>query len=199
VPHILPDLQASWFYEQARDRIHATFDRLEALAIARPAKPRFIYAHVMAPHPPIVFKADGSPAVGFGCFPERCGLWDEVRGVDNRGLVVGEIEYLNSLVLGTVSEIIKNNQRPAVIVVFSDHGYRADLDDRNEMLRNLFVSYTPGHEGIFPQDVGLVNVVPRIVNAYLPTTMPLATRESYVIDLRDIPTKGYFPLVPWQP
>jgi hypothetical protein len=199
VPHILPDVQASWFYQQARDRIHATFDRLAALAAERPAKPRFVYAHVMAPHPPIVFKADGSPANGYGCFPETCGLWDEDYTTDDRQPVVGEIQYLNSLVLDTVARIIKTNARPAVIIVFSDHGYRADLDDRNEMLRNLFLSYTPGQRGIFPQDVGLVNVVPRIVNAYLPTTMPLATRESYVIDLRDIPTKGYFPLVPWQP
>jgi hypothetical protein len=199
VPHILPNLQAGWFYQQARDRIHATFDRLEALATERPAKPRFIYAHVMAPHPPIVFKADGSPANGYGCFPETCGLWDEDYRTDDRQPVVGQIQYLNSLVLGTVAKIIETSERPPVIVVFSDHGYRADLDNRDEMLRNLFLSYTPGHPGIFPQDVGLVNVVPRIVNAYLPTTMPLATRESYVIDLRNIPTKGYFPLVPWQP
>jgi hypothetical protein len=199
VPHILPDMQALWFYQQARDRIHATFARLEQLASERPAKPRFVYAHVMAPHAPIVFKADGSPVEGSGCFPETCGLWDEVRGVDNHQLVVGEIEYLNSVVLETVAQVIKTNQRPPVIVVFSDHGYRADLDDRNEMLRNLFLSYTPGRPGIFPQDVGLVNVVPRIVNAYLPTTIPLATRESYVVELRDIATKGYFPLVPWVP
>jgi hypothetical protein len=199
VPHILPDAQAAWFYQQARDRIHATFDRLEALAAERPARPRFIYAHVMAPHPPIVFRADGSPQNGFGCFPEHCGLWDEVRGSHDQGLVVSEIQYLNSVVLGSVAHVIQTNQRPAVIVVFSDHGYRADLDDRDEMLHNLFLSYTPGHPGVFPQDVGLVNVVPRIVNAYLPKSLPLATRESYVVELRNIPTSGYFPLVPWAP
>ena len=67
LPHVLPDLQRSWFHEQQRERIHATFDQLASLATESAAEPRLIFAHVMAPHPPMVFEADGSDRDGWGC------------------------------------------------------------------------------------------------------------------------------------
>jgi hypothetical protein len=111
--------------------------------------------------------------------------------------VAGQISHLNDRVLETVQRMIAVSPRRAVIVIFSDHGSRHDLADRDEMLRNLFVSYTPDHPGLFPDDATPVNLIPRILNAYVDAGLALSSEESYEIDLAAIGTTGYFPLVPW--
>ncbi|NJD29580.1 MAG: LTA synthase family protein [Chloroflexi bacterium] len=197
LPNLLPDLQRSWFYAQHRDRIRSAFDRLATLAGEDVVSPRFVFAHVMSPHAPIVFNADGSPHVELRCIPQTCALWDEHRGPDEDAELPGQVAYLNTLVFDTVRRVLASTKRPAVIVVFSDHGSRHDLGDRDEMLRNLFVAYTPGRPGLFPSDASPVNIIPRILNAYVGAEIPLATEEAYEIDLATIGTTGYFPLVPW--
>ena len=153
----------------------------------------------MAPHPPVVFETDGSPRDGWGCFPQGCGLWDQLYDAEIGEPVRDQINHLNTLVVETTRGIISASKRPVVVVVFSDHGFRHNLDDRDEMLRSLFLSYTPGRAGLFPSDASPINVIPRILNAYLETDLALATEESYVTDLRTVGTKGYFPLVSWPP
>jgi hypothetical protein len=71
-----------------------------------------------------------------------------------------------------------------VIVVFSDHGSRHDLSDQAENLRTLLLTSTPGQTGVFPDDATPVNYLARIANAYLGTSLPLASEESYWLDIR---------------
>jgi hypothetical protein len=67
------------------------------------------------------------------------------------------------------------------------------------MLHSLFLSHTPGRADVFPDDASPISIVPRIFNAYLGTDLTLASEESFVGDLRGIPTNGYFVLEPWNP
>jgi hypothetical protein len=197
LPHLLPGLQRSWLFQQQRDRVHAAFDHLVELAATRQSVPRFVFAHVMSPHAPIVFRADGTLRVPPDCLPVSCTLWDAHRGPDEDSAVAEQISYLNGQVLEAVQRMIAVSSRRVVIVIFSDHGSRHDLADRDEMLRNLFVSYTPDHPGLFPRNTTLVNLIPRILNAYVGAELPLSSEESYEIDLAAIGTTGYFPLEPW--
>ena len=111
------------------------------------------------------------------------------------GRVGGPIRYLNTLVVDAVSKIVSKSPRPPVVVVMSDHGSR--YFDRSEMLRNLFIAATPGHPDLFAGDVTPINLIPRLLNAYTGTGLPLATEESYEVDLSAVPAKGYLPLVPF--
>lgn len=197
LPSLAADTQRSWMYQQQRDRIHAAFEALESLAGQAEPTPRFVFAHVIAPHSPIVFRADGSAADELACLPRDCTIFDEHRNAEELGRIPEQIEYLNQLVLRTVRQVISLSTRPVVVIVFSDHGARHDLDDRDEMLRNLFLSYTPAHAGLFPDDATPVNLVPQILNAYMGMSIPLASEESYQIVLESIGTSGYFPLTPW--
>jgi hypothetical protein len=126
-----------------------------------------------------------------------CGLYDELYDVDVRDAVVGQVTYLNVLVSETIEQMIEAATRPAAIIVFSDHGYRADLNDRDEMLRNLLLARTPGRSRVFPEDASPVNIVPRLLNAYVDAGLPLQRKDAFVTDLAGIQAKGYFPLVPW--
>lgn len=197
MPRLLPNLQAEWMHEQQRQRIVESFERLGGLAADRGERPRFVFAHVMSPHEPIVFDADGGPVAPPGCLPVSCRLWDGRRAPSDIEATIGQLEYANVLVFRTVTGIIANSARPPVIVVFSDHGSRYDVSDRDEMFRNFFLAFTPGRPGLFPADVTPINLIPRLMNAYAGSEFQLATEESYFVDLDAVETQGYLPLVQW--
>jgi hypothetical protein len=67
------------------------------------------------------------------------------------------------------------------------------------MLRSLLLARTPGHPGLFPDDATPINMLPRILNAYAGSSLPLATEESYWTDREGIPAHGLFDVVPIDP
>lgn len=196
---ILPGQQNTWVHDQLRDRITASLARVQEIAAAESDRPRFVFTHVMSPHSPIVFGADGSPRYGWGCFPQACDPWADIYAQDIRQPVVDQLSYLNVLVRDAVAGILAQSSRETVVIVFSDHGRRHDLADYDEMLRSLFLSYTPGHPGLFPSDTTPINVLPRLLNAYADQRLPLADESSYVMDIRVALERGYLILTPWEP
>jgi hypothetical protein len=199
LPLILPGLQNTLVHDALRARITDSFDQLVELAATPADRPRFVFAHMMSPHPPIVFGADGSPRYGWGCFPQGCDPWGDLYNADVRGATREQIEHLNVLVHEAASGLIQRSTRDAVVIVFSDHGRRHNLRDRDEMIRSLFISYTPGHPGLFPDDTTPINVLPRLLGAYEGLSIPLTSEESYVLNPLLVPTTGYFDLTPWPP
>jgi hypothetical protein len=192
LPLVARDQQTRLVLDQNRSRIVTAFDRLVALADEPSATPRLVFAHVMAPHRPIVFAADGTPV---GDCSGDCTTDEDDVGTDpdegTRAATRGQVQHVNDLVVQTVSHIVQANERPAVIVVFSDHGFRADWSDQTEMISNLFLARTPGHPGLFPNDTTLINVFPRILNAYAAANLPLATEESYWTNMATLAATGY--------
>ena len=115
------------------------------------ASPRFVFAHVMSPHHPYVFTADGSPAAP--C-EQEC---DNHAGPPNPILadrLSAQTTYLNQLVLTAVDHIIDVDPE-GIIVVFSDHGLRRDRDDMDEWYRTLFAA----RNATFPDDVLVTDIV----------------------------------------
>jgi len=114
----------------------SVLDSFEALAESAGASPRFVFAHLLMPHDPYVFRADGSPA-------EPCGSECETRaGPPNPVLadrLTGQVAYVNRLVLHAVDRIMAVDQE-GIIVLFSDHGLRRDPADRDEWYRTLFAA-----------------------------------------------------------
>jgi hypothetical protein len=200
VKDIVPALERAWLMEDHRQRVRSAFDGLRNLGLERVDHPRLILAHILAPHPPVAFAADGSAVDGLDCFPSRCSLWE---GGDSQpdGRIAREaaqIAYSDSQVLETVDAIKDHARRPPVIVVFSDHGSRHDLQDSVESLRSLLLASTPGRPGIFPEDATPVNLLTRLSNAYLGTNLALASEESYFAKLETLRETGFFGYEPVQ-
>jgi hypothetical protein len=194
--HLLPDQQRRWFTDSLRNDVLEAFDRTAALAAERGGPPKLVFTHVMSPHPPITFAADGSHLDAWPCFPETCSIWiaGARYGSALGPLVAGQVNHLNRLVLESVAAIQNASERPPVIVVFSDHGHRHDFADHDEMLRSLLLTSTPGHVGLFPDDASPINVIPRIANAYHDARMPLLSEESYFVDMDTVNSRGPLPV-----
>lgn len=119
------------------------------------SSPRFVFAHILSPHDPYVFTADGGPA-------ERCGAeCTNHAGPPNPTLAdrfIGQLRFINTRVIEAVDHIIENDP-DATVILLSDHGLRRDPADMDEWFRTLFAAR--GHD--FPDDVTTLDVFPTLL------------------------------------
>ena len=188
LPLILPEWIGPWLADVHRSGVDRAFAELGRLADEPRKGPRLVFAHMMVPHPPYLFAADGDPVDPWPCFPTTCMLWDAgyVHGDANYARAVAQIQYTNELTLEVARRWASAGN--AAVIVFSDHGHRLDLEDEDEMLANLTLSHTPDRPGLFSDDVTPVNMIPVLLNAYAGQARPLTTDQSYLTDLQVLQT-----------
>jgi hypothetical protein len=89
----------------------------------------FIYAHIIAPHPPFVFDENGVPLP----HNEPFKLADAnhfIKDHSRKSYIAGyrqQIQYINALVLETVDVILTQSKTPPIIILQGDHGPGAYL------------------------------------------------------------------------
>ncbi len=88
--------------------------------IASDFGPKFIYAHILAPHDPFVFDADGGPAYRDTPFiqnNDREYDWDTFKVA-----YVKEAVYLHDQMLQIIDTILSESDNPPIIILQGDHG-----------------------------------------------------------------------------
>jgi hypothetical protein len=174
-----------YFSALQRERIEWEFAALERLASEASARPRFIFAHIPAPHRPWVFDADGGPAREADLETWYFGpdYFDGRNAAELKARFRGQIQHIGSRALRAVDAILAAaHDRPPVILVLSDHGAALTSSPASAegLLRNLFAARTPDRAGLFPPDATLVNVFPTLFDAYLGVELPRAEEASYI-------------------
>ena len=140
-------------FETRRKKLRKAFEYLDQYSVANPM-PRFFFVHVLAPHPPFVFDANGNPIK-----PKHMGfsIVDGDHYYQNGGTpreyaegYAGQAAYLDKLVLASVDKILQQSKIPPVIVIQGDHGSKlrlnqelVDKTDLNECFPNLNAFYVP--------------------------------------------------------
>ena len=175
-----------------RDRIHASFDAVSALAAETHDGPRFVFAHLPAPHPPWVFGPSGEPRreSAYTFFNDSA----RDRQVDRSTALrqaLDQTVYTDGLIVEMVDAIQRSSPTPPVIVLFSDHGTGTGFDhvhplesDLVERTSNVLAASTPGIPGLFAEPATPVNILPMLLRGYFGSTVPLnddsvwAWRES---------------------
>lgn len=126
--------------------------------------PKFVYVHLLLPHAPFVFNADGSHADS-----DRITNWNYY--IDNYKF---SIKVAEAMVNKILSESDPKN--PPVIILQSDHGARNHLandagsvilEDYPEEYKSLimYALYLPGYDySNLPQDIKAVNTFPIVFN-----------------------------------
>jgi hypothetical protein len=173
---LAPDVPAAL----QRGRIRGSLDSLAAEAERASERPRFVFAHIAAPHPPWVFDAAGNDR------PDTLSHYyldlASDRGIDRAEAIRHHLDqstYVASLTVAAVDRILATADSPPVIVIFSDHGPGTGFDpskplesDLVERSSNILAAYSPGHRGLFASPTTPVNILPRVFNAYLGVTVP---------------------------
>lgn len=160
----------------ARGRIEDAFSAAERIGAETSSGPRLVFVHVPAPHPPWVFEADGRPRN-----PTNATFAGELDGTVQAGLDAGfaQATYVGDRTISAIDSILGHADRPAAIVVMSDHGptggdsttapLSSDVETRAS---NFMAALTPGHPGLIGKRLTPVNLFPVLMDAYLGTTHP---------------------------
>jgi hypothetical protein len=152
-----------WLADQARDGVKAQFDAL----VASQGPGRFIWTHLMVPHPPYVFGANGGIAA---CFP-ACRYWSP--GDDPTARLIDQVADVDVLTLGAIDRLSSD----AVVVLFSDHG--ANLPGAPDRFGNLIAVRTPGRRNVIPDNATVTMIFPSLFNAYFDAGIPIPDNRHY--------------------
>ena len=140
--------------------------------------PAFVFAHIVPPHRPFLFAADGGPTKGG---PDSWREYDKY---------LGQVAFVNGKALEMVDEIVANSERPPVIVIQADHGPMpagdpegiADPDfaaaDRRTGILNAYY-LPPGEWAGLSQDITPVNSFRVILNELFGTGLELLENRTY--------------------
>jgi hypothetical protein len=150
------------------------------------AGPKFVYAHFLLPHRPFVFDAQGNIRTDTHYFDKD---GNPVNDDYYKLGYVGGTEYVNSQMIPILSSILKNSQKPPIIIMMGDHGYA--WKDTN--FENLISLYLPGNQpSQFYPTITNVNIFRTLFNQYFGGNYRMLPDISYRIDFK----KGIYLTVP---
>jgi len=188
-PDVIERFAPTFFPDAQRARIHGAFDNVVAVARDRNLGPRFVFAHVLAPHTPLVFGPHGEPLDvpvlrRTEDTPSGLGL-SEAEFIERSA---GQTAYVDDRAIEAIDAILAASPQPPVIIVLSDHGPRSRPIDpataTKEVLRErfgtLFAAYTPGLRGVFPPDTTPAEVFVDLLNAYFDAQLPQPASGTFV-------------------
>ena len=98
----------SWDGAQCR-RVPLQFDKIKEIA-RRPA-PTFTFSHILLPHEPFVFRADGS-----------CRSSEDAGTIRFEDGYVAQLQYANTLIRNMVTNLLATDGPPPVIIIQADEG-----------------------------------------------------------------------------
>ncbi len=172
-------------YSWQRDQIRFTFSQLAEVS-AWPG-PKFVFAHIIAPHPPFVFRASGEPASP--PYPYRLRDGDEFPGTVEEYIAgyTSQLTYVNSQVIDVLRAILTNSPNEPVIILQADHGPGSrtnwaypEATDLNERLSILNAYHLPGGEPPPLYDtISPVNTFRIVFNRYFGTDYEILPDRSY--------------------
>ncbi len=175
-------------YEGCRRRIEFIFDSLGRIDSAD--APLFVFAHIIAPHPPFVFLENGDPidpnvpfvlADGGPLFRNPD---DYVSGYSH------QIRHITRKAEEAIERILANSPRPPIVILQADHGPASrfslqttaerDLKERFSILNALLLP--DGRAEDLSDDVSPVNTFRIVFDRYFGAGLELLPDRSYLLE-----------------
>ncbi len=174
-------------HEAHRYAVSGVFDSLEDGD--RAPGPTFHYAHIVAPHPPFVFAADGSYRVSRSRnFFGDGATWQKYAARYKESYEEGyaaQSAYVDRRLLAALDAILAEAKTPPIILVQGDHGPGARLNwndpagtDMRERMSILSAYLVPDSSAI-PASITPVDSFRVVLNQALGTDLPLIGGQSW--------------------
>jgi hypothetical protein len=147
--------------------------------------PKFIFVHILPPHPPFVFHADGSPIDSDAVF--RFGHPVGISKEQYREHYIEHVEYVNGELKSVLKTILEKSTTPPIIILQADHGSATSISFDSvevgclkERFSALGAYYLPGKQpGVIPQDMTAVNLFRIVLNEYFGADLSLLENHQY--------------------
>lgn len=130
--------------------------------------PKFVFVHIIAPHRPFIFGADGEEVY----FPKH---------LDDQQYILasqGQISYINKRVLTLLADIIKQSATPPIIIIQGDHGQSRSTPAHRMAILNAYFFPGGGKGSLYPS-ISPVNTFRVMFNDYFGGTFSLLKDVSY--------------------
>jgi len=159
IERLLPDMDYPNI--RAREKTLYVLDQLSFKRVPTIRGPKFVYAHIISPHPPYVFGPDG-----------------EFVGNDSSGGgYINQLIYTNKRVEALVRDIIEKSEIPPIIIIQGDHGLRWYPHERMAILNAYYLPGT-GEQMLYPT-ISPVNTFRIIFDHYFKGDFGLLEDISY--------------------
>ena len=122
--------------------------------------PVFVFAHIVKPHPPATFDRYGNYVSGNSVYDE----FDDRHDPSVPSAYIGQLIYVNSLVLDMIDSIIRNSETEPIIVLAGDHGRHHDRHYGHFVLAAFHLP-AGGNAAVYPS-ISSVNHFRVILNYY---------------------------------
>lgn len=176
-------------YPTHRARTLYDFDELGHIP-ASIAGPKIVYAHIIIPHPPFVFDADGN-----ALDPVRpYNIWDgdEYQGTleEYRDGYRNQVIFANSRIIEAIDNILAESETQPIILLMGDHGpgsmFKWDVESPGclwERTSNLYALRLPGNQnsGLLHPSMTPVNTFRVVFNTYFGTSLPMLEDQTYFV------------------
>ena len=148
--------------ERFRERTLFALDKLDELSYIK--GPKFVFVHLIIPHPPYVFGPTGGPVE-----PAAVGTTRTQEGASHYR---DQVIYINSRMMEIVPKIIANSTTPPIILIQGDHGPTVASSPRARM-SNLSAYFLPEVDTPIDSTITPVNTFRIILNEYFGQNLKL--------------------------
>jgi len=141
-----------------RDRDMLIFNSIEDLAQMQ--GPKFVYIHLILPHPPFVFGPNGEHT-------NPADFWNEKKLYPANKFELGytnQLTFLNSKMLDAVDTILSESRNAPIIILQGDHGPWLQPKPQHFFILNAY--YLPGHKTALYPTISPVNSFRLVFNDY---------------------------------
>jgi hypothetical protein len=157
--------------ELFRERTLFALEKLDDLSYIQ--GPKFVFVHLIVPHPPYVFGPTGGPVE-----PAEVGTTRTQEGANHYR---DQVIYINSRMAEIVPQIIANSTTPPIIVIQGDHGPTVASSPRARM-SNLNAYFLPGADAAMYPTITPVNTFRVVFNEYFEQNLELLDDVSFYSD-----------------
>lgn len=148
--------------ERFRERTLFALDKLDKLSYIK--GPKFVFVHLVVPHPPYVFGPTGGPIAS-----ADVGTTKTQQGASHYR---DQAIFISNRMAEIIPKIIANSTTPPIIVIQGDHGPTVPSSPQARM-RNLNVYYLPGGKGSLYPTITPVNTFRVIFDTYFGQNLEL--------------------------
>lgn len=178
-------------YRAQQDRILFAFESMETIHDIE--GPKFVFAHIWAPHPPFVFDENGTriqadrPYTGYDGSDYKGTQEEYLHGYKK------QIEYIDNLLIKMVDALLSQSAQAPIIIIQADHGPGAYLEweslsanscleERSGILNAYYLPEADTAALIYPE-ISPVNTFRVILNQYFGETFEMLPDETYFVSV----------------
>lgn len=166
-------------YDTHRQRIEDTFTNLKEINTL--PGPKFVFAHLLLPHPPFVYTSEGQPRSNDSPYHIHDGLYYFSMEEYKEGYI-DQIIYVNNEFEKIIDAIIRESPTPPIIIIQGDHGPRAFTDGasvetscwwENSSILNAYFFPSSGDSFLLYASISPVNTFRVVFNSFFQADFPI--------------------------